>query len=173
MRYVILFLAILILVSGFPVPGKAFDESLVLFFPFEEGQGDTTEDKSGHDNTGTMVKGPEWIEGRYGKGLLLGNGSYVNVSDSKTLDGVSELTIELWVYVNQINNATLAAKTNWNNSFHSHLWTGDMIFWGFNSGADRVNTPAGTVVAGEWAHTLRFSLTGLAVCGGSIRMVRK
>ena len=160
MRYLVLFSAVVILTSVFPISGKAVDESLVLFFSFEEGQGDTAEDKSEHDNTGTLVEDPEWVEGKYGKGLLLGNGSYVNVSDSETLDGVSELTIELWLNLNLINNSTLAAKTNWDFSFHSHLWAGDMIYWGFNV-ADRINTPAGTLVVGEWAHfALQFDGPG-------------
>ena len=161
MRYLILFSLVVILISVFPTTGKAFDESLVLFFPFEENQGDTTEDKSGHDNTGALVNDPEWVEGKYGRGLLLGNGSYVNVSDSETLDGVSELTIELWLYVNQNNSAILAAKNNWNTSFHSHLWGGDVIFWGFDGGNDRTSTSPGTLVVGEWAHfALQFDGPG-------------
>ena len=151
MRFLILCLATVILVAGFPIPGNAFDESLVLLFTFEEGGGDTTEDKSGHDNTGALIEGAQWGEGKYGNGLILGNGSYVNISDSEGLDAVSELTIELWANINLVNNATFAAKATWDSSFHSHLWTGDMIYWGFNV-SDRINTPAGTIIAGEWAH---------------------
>ncbi len=151
MRSLILCLATVILVAGFPIPGNAVDESLVLLFTFEEGEGDTTKDKSGHGNTGILVKGAKWGEGKYGNGLILGNGSYVNVSDNEGLDEVSELTIELWANINQVNNATFAAKDTWDSSFHSHLWTGDMIYWGY-SVADRMNTPGGTIIAGEWAH---------------------
>jgi len=159
MKALLLSLIIMVLFLAFPITGKAVDDSLVLFFSFEEGKGDTTQDKSGHDNTGKLEESPKWGKGKYGGGILFGDGSYMNMGDSETLDGMSELTVEFWLYVNQMNNANLIAKNDWNSSFHSHLYTGDMIYWG-NSVSDRINTPGGTVVVEEWAHfTLQFDGT--------------
>lgn len=151
MRSLILCLATVVLIAGFPIHGNAVDESLVLLFTFEEGKGDTTEDKSGNNNTGILVKGAKWGQGKYGNGLILGDGSYLNISDNEGFDGVTELTIEFWTNINLINNATFVSKDNWDSSFHSHSWAGGVIYWGF-SGTDRVNTPAGAIVIGEWTH---------------------
>ncbi len=159
MKVLFLSLLIMVLFLAFPHVGKAVDDSLVLFFSFEEGQGDIANDKSGHDNTGALENNPKWVEGKYGKGILFSDGSYMNMGDSETLDGMSELTVEFWLYVNQMNNSNLIAKEDWNSSFHSHLYVGDMIYWG-NSVSDRINTPAGTVITEEWTHfVLQFDGT--------------
>ena len=152
MKNLLLNLMIVVLFVGFPIVGKAVDESLVLYFPFEEGEGDTTEDKSGHDNTGTLDNNPEWVQGKQGKGLELGGGSFVNVSDNETLEGMSELTIEFWVNITAPpGGVTIAAKADWNASFHSHFSSDSGLWWGYNPD-DRLKAPANTVVENEWVH---------------------
>ncbi len=45
------------------------DTGLVLYLPFEEGTGTTTQDWSVEDNDGTLASGTTWITGRFGKGI--------------------------------------------------------------------------------------------------------
>jgi len=158
MRTVFLSQAIVALIVVLPLIGSAIDESLVLFFPFEEGKGNVTEDKSDNGNTGTLVNEPTWVEGKEGTGLRLSGTSYLNVKDEPTLDGMSELTIELWVNFNDSNTGTIVTKNDWAQSFHSHLSNGGGIYWGYD-GVDRINAPNGTAVAGKWMH-LAFQFDG-------------
>ena len=159
MRTFLLSQAIVVLiVVVLPLTGSAVDESLVLFFPFEEGKGNTTEDNSDNGNTGTLVNGPEWVEGKEGTGLRLGGTSYLNIKDAPTLDGMSELTIELWLNLNALNTGTIVTKNDWSQSFHSHLSNGGGIYWGYD-GTDRINARDGTAIAGEWIH-LAFQFDG-------------
>jgi len=151
MRNVFLSQVIVALIVVLPLIGSAVDESLVLFFPFEEGKGNVTEDESDNGNTGTLVNEPEWVKGKEGTGLRLGGTSYLNIKDDPTLDGMSELTIELWLNLNNLNTGTIVTKNEWGQSFHSHLSNGGGIYWGYD-GVDRINAPNGTAVAGEWIH---------------------
>lgn len=155
MKALSLHLTIVILVVGVPLVGKAVDDSLVLFFPFEEGQGNTTGDKSGHNNTGTLEGNVKWVEGKYGGGLeLTDRDSFVTVSDDATLGGMDELTIQLWLKLELIDSSTVVSKNEWNTSFHSHFGgDGGDVLWGYSGiPSDRLISPAGVVVQQEWTH---------------------
>jgi len=52
---------------------------LVGYWKFDEGSGTTACDNSGNDNTGTLVNGPSWVEGKSGKALRFdGENDYVD-----------------------------------------------------------------------------------------------
>ncbi len=62
-------------------------EGLVLYMPFDEGNGQETADLSGNENNGTLEGDAEWVDGHIGSGIYLANASdLVNVPDSPTLD---------------------------------------------------------------------------------------
>ena len=44
-------------------------DSLVGFWAFNEGTGDTVKDLSGKDNHGKAVGGPKWVKGKIGSAL--------------------------------------------------------------------------------------------------------
>ena len=77
--------------------GQAIDdESLVLYFPFDERTGDIARDPSGNNNNGT-INGAEWTEdGKIGKALSFDGSDTVTVKDNDTLD-VTSLTVEAWI----------------------------------------------------------------------------
>ncbi|GIX06560.1 MAG: hypothetical protein KatS3mg115_0963 [Candidatus Poribacteria bacterium] len=73
------------------------DPSIVLYFSFDEGQGNVVADRSGHNNEGRIEKA-EWVEGRFGKALRFnGADTYVEVLHNATLD-LEVLTLAAWVY---------------------------------------------------------------------------
>jgi len=49
---------------------------------FDEGSGTTAKDSAGNKNNGTLVKGPQWVEGKFGKALkFAGTGDHVLIED--------------------------------------------------------------------------------------------
>ncbi|MCG9129818.1 LamG domain-containing protein [Candidatus Poribacteria bacterium] len=68
-------------------------DDIIFHFPFDEGNGDTTNDKSNNKFKGT-IKNAEWVEGVVGEALEFNNG-FVNV-DPFGVDVPDEMTIEMW-----------------------------------------------------------------------------
>jgi len=77
-------------------------EGLQASWHFDEGSGITADDTSGNDNDGT-VYGANWTSGKFGEALSFdGVNDYVEVDDSDSLDITDEITIEAWIYLNQL-----------------------------------------------------------------------
>jgi hypothetical protein len=55
--------------SVFTPRAIATGESPVGYWKFDEGSGTTALDSSGNGNTGTLMNGPQWIDGKIGKAL--------------------------------------------------------------------------------------------------------
>ena len=74
------------------------DDSLVGYWQFDEGEGNTTADSSGNGNNGTLQNGPLWVDGIDGGALEFdGEDDYVEVEDSASLDLGSKLTFSAWI----------------------------------------------------------------------------
>lgn len=89
-------LVIILLVM--PSMVKATEKGLMLYFPFEEGSGDTAVDASGNGNDGVIKGGAKWVASmkNFGKALQF-NGSDVDVrAPHIPLDNRS-FTIMMWV----------------------------------------------------------------------------
>ena len=68
----------------------------MLYFPFDEGTGNTAKDLSGNNNHGD-IDGAKWVNGKIGEALSFDGGSdSVRVADSGSLD-VTSITIEAWI----------------------------------------------------------------------------
>ncbi len=108
-----------------------------VYYPFQEGIGTTTADQSGHGARGTLVNGPQWVDGKVGKGLQFnGTSSYVDVSAVNCFSG--PFTIGAWAKFDTVNRAGTsnnifsigAAGTN------QSIWVGEAQgkpyfgFWG-------------------------------------------
>ena len=96
--YVVL---IIFLMAGDRVLGFAQDEHTVVLYTFETGTGKTVKDLSGNGNDGELM-GPKWGEGNPGGGLVFGGNAprdFVEIPDSKSLDLVEGLTVEMWLYL--------------------------------------------------------------------------
>ena len=72
---------------------------LVAAYGFDEGNGTTVADSSGNNNTGT-ISGATWTtQGKFGNALSFnGTSSSVTVNDLNSLDLVTGMTLEAWVY---------------------------------------------------------------------------
>lgn len=75
---------------------NAQQANLVLYLPFDEGEGDKAADLSDFNNDGT-VHGAVWVDGVKGSALDFDGQSYVEISDDESLDITDEITIMAWV----------------------------------------------------------------------------
>ena len=83
------------------VTNPVYDETgLVGSWHFNEGSGTTAYDSSGRGNNGTLVNGPTWVDGKFGKALQFdGSDDYVEVQHSDSLNIQGPITLETWVQI--------------------------------------------------------------------------
>ena len=100
---------------------------LVGYWSFDSIKGKEAKDLSGNDNNGTINGNAKVVTGKFGDALSFdGSGSHVAIADSKSLDGMDKLTVQLWINFNAITG-------NWN-----HILEKDCLY-GLTA-----NTAAGT-----------------------------
>ena len=114
MRMFILALAIaslLILPSLTEAQKYTKDERLILYFPFDEGEGDTAFDLSMYENHGELDF-PEWVDGKHGGGLEFNGQSDVVIVPTKDSDELNFIapfdnsgTVEAWFLVKGAGNS--------------------------------------------------------------------
>ncbi|MEM4326525.1 MAG: LamG domain-containing protein, partial [Candidatus Pacearchaeota archaeon] len=71
------------------------------YWSFDEGSGTTAKDLSGNNNNGTLINGPQWVDGKVGKALSFdGVDDYVRVNNSPgspLFSLATALTYEVWI----------------------------------------------------------------------------
>jgi len=93
MILVIFFFTVILFFNGLA------NAELILYFPFDEGSGDTLTDESGGGYEGVIQGGVEWTDGKYGKALSFdGSSGYVEVADDDGIDLDESYTVMTWVY---------------------------------------------------------------------------
>jgi len=76
-----------------------YPSGLVGYWRLDEGVGTIAFDSSGNNNHGTLVNGPSWVNGKYGKALNFdGIDDYASIPDSPSLR-VQSFTLAAWIYV--------------------------------------------------------------------------
>ncbi len=73
-----------------------FLDGLVLYHPYDEGDGDTAEDLSGNEHEG-VIDSPKWVDGKFGKALEFdGTSTFVTVESTPELN-VDACTFMAWI----------------------------------------------------------------------------
>jgi hypothetical protein len=88
-------IALLMPLSAF---AASFAEGLVVYLPFDEGNGDVAKDLSGNKHDGEIDK-PEWVKGKFEKALQFkgaNSGTFVTVESTPKLN-VNTMTFMAWV----------------------------------------------------------------------------
>lgn len=104
-------------VANFQLTGAL--AGLVGHWPFEEGSGTSTADRSGNQNTGYLRDsadgGPVWAAGRVGGALSFdGVDDAVRVPDSQSITSVSQgITIAAWVYWTDLGTTAVLEAIAW------------------------------------------------------------
>jgi len=75
-------------------------DGLVLYLPFDAGQGDAVADLSGNGHDGS-IEGAEWVEGKFGKALSFnGTDSFVEIPFADDFVITEAITLGAWVIAN-------------------------------------------------------------------------
>lgn len=146
-------------VSASPSPG------IVGLWHLDEGTGLTANDASGNGNHGTLINMDTstcWVDGMFGTALEFdGIDDCVMVPDSSTLDGMSVLTVEAWIYIDKdysgISYAGIVDKTAGatSRSYNLGLRSGKLE-WGVVNASNTKVYKRDTVVAptGTWIYVV-------------------
>jgi hypothetical protein len=144
-------------------------QGLVLYMPFDEGDGDETEDVSDNNNNGTFVGKPKWVDGKIGKALEFSgeeNKNYVEIPDGPSINPQEEITCAAWIYYDTfigsggIISKYIGAGNQRSYTIHMHhdsvnALASDISSDGaYSAGvtAVSVGTEAETLKEGEWQH---------------------
>jgi len=73
------------------------DPNLVGWWKLDEGSGTTALDWSGHDNHGSLVDGPKWVDGIFGGALELGPANYLEINAVADDLTSNEVTLGAWI----------------------------------------------------------------------------
>jgi hypothetical protein len=84
------------------------DNGLIGYWRFDEGKGNFVMDSSGNGIRG-VIRGAKWIRGLWGNALEF-DGKGGVVINSPLLDGMSELTVALWLYIKEDHLTSPLAK---------------------------------------------------------------
>ncbi len=88
----------------------ATDPSLILYFSFDELDGNWTIDHSQYENQGRLVGNPQLVDGKFGKALEFnGETDAVEVPHHSSLNVTEAVTVMAWIYTPRQNHP----RSNW------------------------------------------------------------
>ena len=128
------------------------DDELLLYLPFNEGNGDAMEDLSPHGNDGELNGDADWVDGKFGKALEFSEAGEVK-SPYIELNEKS-FTVTMWVKpaLSGGGEQCVFSQTQvnaQNTSLHYRIYTNGTVRMGFYS--NDLDAPA-AVDADEWVH---------------------
>lgn len=90
--------ALTLLLTPSSLFAASFTDGLIVYLPFDEGNGDVAKDLSGNEHDGKIDK-PEWVKGKFEKALKFkgaNSGTFVTVESTPKLN-VNTMTFMAWV----------------------------------------------------------------------------
>jgi len=145
------------------------DPSLVAWWRFNEGEGDTAYDSAG-DNDGTIY-GAQWTTGQIDGALDFdGDDDYVNIGNDSSLKPNLPISVSMWVKLNSLRtNQWLISNDIYPGSNYYGIWgyirTTNQISISYGDGGSRTSwnrrskVSTSTVSSGEWQH-IAFVIKG-------------
>ena len=152
----ILVLSLLGLFLVFCGLAQAIDESLVLYFSFDEGQGNNAKDGSLAKNHGKYIGKPKWVNGKPGKAVSYDGAGAFEIQHHDSLNALKGKghTVSYWLNWDGqgASWSPFISKTIGEND-NFHTWVGKDGIW------DYENKPSGQTHAvtkipldGNWVH---------------------
>ena len=177
MKRIFLGLTCALLVLSLPFVAEAIDDdSLVLYLPFDEGEGEAVEDLSGNENHGTVEGDVDWIKtGKMGAALSfneIAQQGVVVVKASGSLAITESLTMEVWVYPESVGDYRNVRGQANPHTYYLSIHQGKPSVWMGTNGAGGGTwlSADSEIPLDEWSHVaavrdfgdgeLRFYLNG-------------
>lgn len=124
MKTIVIFLFTVGLIMTFSPVAKSVINDLVLYYSFDEGQGDKVKDLSETGNDGTFETNTiKWVDGKYGKGIQVSK-DWINAGNDKSLNITDELTLEAWVNPQGGGNRIVCVKP-----LNDNAWSDPFCAW--------------------------------------------
>ncbi|MCK4342404.1 MAG: LamG domain-containing protein [Phycisphaerae bacterium] len=151
----ILALAVTCLLAAANIAAADLNDGLVGYWSFDEGEGGTAYDYSGHGNHGT-IQGASWTSGISASALYFdGDADYVDCGNGASLQFPGSVTVSVWVKTDAITESKQIVRKSVGNPGTTFFWLRpDSVLFGFyydELGHCEITTTA-TVHVGEWAH---------------------
>jgi hypothetical protein len=137
------------------------DETLVLYYPFDEGSGDEARDSSQYGNDGVMVPAADWVDGKFGGAIqITAAAGRVEITPTDSMHGdIFVGTFTLTAFINPALSDTWGHiwRSRPVESGHNTLFvnnTGFMSWRGMVGGAwtTLCESVPGSIFADEWQH---------------------
>ena len=98
MRFLFVILILTAFVASFANAADESDDSLILYFSFDELDGDMTIDHSQYGNNGNINGAPELVDGKFGKALKFnGTSDWIEVPHDPVLTVTESVTVMAWI----------------------------------------------------------------------------
>ncbi len=98
MRNLFVVLILTAFVATFANAAEESDDSLILYFSFDELDGDMTIDHSQYENDGSINGAPELVDGKFGKALKFnGTDDWIEVPHDPILTVETSVTVMAWI----------------------------------------------------------------------------
>lgn len=140
--YLLIGVVVIMLAISIPVIhsyAKIDPDTIVAMWLFDEGKGDIAKDSSKNGNDGTLMNGPKWVDGKFGKALEFdGKDDYV-IAHIGTPP--QSFTLEAWIYPKEggivfVEEGQQALDGGWYDS-HMEMHSDGEIKVGFWTGAEQ------------------------------------
>ena len=98
MRSLFVILILTVFVASFAFAADESDDSLILYFSFDELDGDMTIDHSKYANNGSIKGAPQLVDGKFGKALKFnGTDDWIEVPHDPVLTVETSVTVMAWI----------------------------------------------------------------------------
>ena len=158
MRYLFVLFIITTFVVSFAYAATDTEDSLVLYFSFDEVENGTAIDHSQYGNNGVINGAPELVDGKFGKAMKFnGSSDWVEVPHDNSLTVETGVTVMAWINPERLsgpNNAQwqgILSKGNSPRSYSFYTETANQCLHLSAGGGSTCNT---VIQVNEWHHVV-------------------
>ena len=158
MRFMFVVLIFTAFVATFANAADESDDSLILYFSFDELDGDMTIDHSQYENDGSIKGAPALVDGKFGKALKFnGTDDWIEVPHDPILTVETSVTVMAWINAERLsgpNNAQWQGILSKGNSPRSYSFYTETANQCLHLSAGGGSTCSTQIQINEWQHVV-------------------
>jgi len=156
MKSISVILTLILFVSAFAYAAEDTDDTLILYFSFDELDGENTIDHSQYGNNGVINGTPELVEGKFGNAMKFnGSSDWVEVPHDASLNVETGVTVMAWINAERLSGPNdeqwqgILSKGNSPRSYSFYTETGNQCLHLSANGGSTCNTQ---LEINKWTH---------------------